>query len=91
MILHTPKNGFFFVVDRESGKPLAANALVRTSWASGWDLETGKPKLTPEFSDYSTGPEDRLPGQLGRAQLASGGLRSRRATSTSRRWSTWAT
>ena len=23
VILHTPKNGFFFVIDRESGKPLA--------------------------------------------------------------------
>lgn len=65
VILHTPKNGFFFVVDRESGKPLAANALVRTSWASGWDLETGKPKLTPEFSDYSTGPKIVFPASSG--------------------------
>lgn len=65
VILHTPKNGFFFVVDRETGKPLAANALVRTSWASGWDLETGKPKLTPEFSDYSTGPKIVFPSSSG--------------------------
>jgi len=65
VILHTPKNGFFFVVDRESGKPLAANALVRTSWASGWDLETGKPVLTPEFSDYSTGPKIVFPASSG--------------------------
>jgi quinohemoprotein ethanol dehydrogenase len=65
VILHTPKNGFFFVVDRESGKPLAANALVRTSWASGWDLETGKPRLTPEFSDYSTGPKIVFPASSG--------------------------
>ncbi len=65
VILHTPKNGFFFVVDRENGKPLAANALVRTSWASGWDLETGKPRLTPEFSDYSTGPKIVFPASSG--------------------------
>jgi quinohemoprotein ethanol dehydrogenase len=65
VILHTPKNGFFFVVDRENGKPLAANALVRTSWASGWDLETGKPILTPEFSDYSTGPKIVFPASSG--------------------------
>jgi len=65
VILHTPKNGFFFVIDRESGKPLAANALVRTSWASGWDLETGKPRLTPEFSDYSTGPKIVFPASSG--------------------------
>ncbi len=65
VILHTPKNGFFFVVDRETGKPLAANALVRTSWASGWDLESGKPILTPESSDYSTGPKIVFPASSG--------------------------
>ncbi|HYD24534.1 MAG TPA: PQQ-dependent dehydrogenase, methanol/ethanol family [Croceibacterium sp.] len=65
VLLHTPKNGFFFVVDRESGQPLAANALVRTSWASGWDLATGRPKLTPEFSDYSTGPKIVFPSSAG--------------------------
>ena len=65
VILHTPKNGFFFVVDRETGKPLAANAMVRTSWASGWNLETGKPVLTPEFSDYSTGPKIVFPSSSG--------------------------
>ena len=65
VILHTPKNGFFFVVDRETGKPFAANALVRTSWASGWDLATGKPRLTPEFSDYSTGPKIVFPASSG--------------------------
>ena len=65
VILHTPKNGFFFVVDRETGKPLAANPLVRTSWASGWDLDTGKPVLTPEFSDYSKGAKIVFPASSG--------------------------
>ncbi|MGC1268987.1 MAG: PQQ-dependent dehydrogenase, methanol/ethanol family [Croceibacterium sp.] len=65
VILHAPKNGFFFVIDRETGKPLAANAIVRTSWASGWDLATGKPKLTPEFSEYSTGPKIVFPSSTG--------------------------
>ena len=65
VILHTPKNGFFFVVDRETGRPLAANAMVRTSWASGWDLETGKPVLTPEYSDYTDGPKIVFPASSG--------------------------
>ena len=65
VILHTPKNGFFFVIDRQSGKPLAANALVRTSWASGWDLKSGRPKLTPQFSDYGTGPKIVFPASSG--------------------------
>jgi quinohemoprotein ethanol dehydrogenase len=65
VILHAPKNGFFFVVDRATGKPLAANAIVRTSWASGWDLETGKPKLTPEFSNYASDPKLVFPASVG--------------------------
>lgn len=63
--LHSPKNGFYFVVDRETGKPLVAEAMVRTSWASGWDLETGRPNLTPEFSDYSKGPKIVFPASAG--------------------------
>ena len=65
VILHTPKNGFFFVVDRENGRPLRAHQLVRTSWASGWDLETGRPQLTPEFSDYRDGPKLVFPASVG--------------------------
>jgi quinohemoprotein ethanol dehydrogenase len=65
VVLHTPKNGFFFVLDRESGKPLAINPMVRTSWASGWDLESGRPILTPEFSDVETGPKLVFPAPPG--------------------------
>jgi quinohemoprotein ethanol dehydrogenase len=64
-LLHTPKNGFFFVLDRENGKPLAINQMVRTSWASGWDLKTGKPILTPEYSDIATGPKLVFPAPPG--------------------------
>ena len=64
-IIHAPKNGFLFVVDRATGKPLRADAMVRTSWASGWNLETGKPVLTPEFSDYSAGPKIVYPASPG--------------------------
>lgn len=65
VVMHTPKNGFFYVIDRETGKPVAANALVRTSWASGVDLATGKPKLAPEFSDYRDGPKIVFPASTG--------------------------
>ncbi|MGX7894594.1 PQQ-dependent dehydrogenase, methanol/ethanol family [Tsuneonella sp. HG222] len=65
VVLHTPKNGFFFVVDRETGKPLAANAIARVNWASGWDLATGKPILTPETSDYTKGPQIIFPASPG--------------------------
>lgn len=65
VVLHAPKNGFFYVLDRENGRPLAANALVRTSWANGVDLATGKPILTPEYSDYRDGPKIVYPASPG--------------------------
>ncbi len=65
VVLHAPKNGFYFVVDRVSGKPLLAEQMVRTSWASGWNLETGRPVLTPESSDYSEGPKLVFPAPPG--------------------------
>ena len=37
-----PKNGFFYVLDAKTGKLLSANPLVRTVWASAYDLQTGK-------------------------------------------------
>jgi len=66
VVLHTPKNGFFFVVDRENGKLYHAHQMVRTSWASGFDLETGKAILTPEYSDYGRlGPKIVFPASSG--------------------------
>ncbi|TIX49590.1 PQQ-dependent dehydrogenase, methanol/ethanol family [Alteraurantiacibacter aquimixticola] len=65
VIMHTPKNGFFFVIDRETGKALAANPIVRTNWADGWDLEAGRPNMTLETSDYTNGPQIVFPGSPG--------------------------
>ncbi|OJU17903.1 MULTISPECIES: PQQ-dependent dehydrogenase, methanol/ethanol family [unclassified Sphingomonas] len=65
VIIHAPKNGFLYVIDRETGKPLAATALVRTSWASGYDLKTGRPRLTPAGSAYWQGPKIVFPGSPG--------------------------
>jgi quinohemoprotein ethanol dehydrogenase len=64
-VLHTPKNGFFFVIDRETGKPIAANPIVRTNWADGFDLESGKFNLLPEASDYTDGPKIVFPASPG--------------------------
>ena len=42
-ILHAPKNGFFYVINRETGKLISAEPFVETSWASHIDMETGRP------------------------------------------------
>ena len=65
VLIHSPKNGFLFVLDRETGKPLAINALVRTSWAKDFDLSTGLPKKTPAGSAYWQGPKIVFPASSG--------------------------
>jgi quinohemoprotein ethanol dehydrogenase len=42
-----PKNGFFYVLDAKTGKLLSAKPLVKTTWATSIDLQTGKPVLVP--------------------------------------------
>lgn len=65
VILHAPKNGYLFVLDRETGKPLRINGLVRTNWAKGFDLKTGTPNLTPQDSEYWKGPKIIFPASAG--------------------------
>ncbi len=65
VVLHAPKNGFLYVLDRRDGKLLRANALVRMSWADGVDMKTGRPNLTPQWSDYTDGPKIVFPATPG--------------------------
>lgn len=46
-ILHAPKNGFFYVINRETGKLISAEPFVETSWASHIDVKTGRPVEVP--------------------------------------------
>lgn len=43
VLLHAPKNGFFYVLDRGTGKLLSAEKYVEVNWAKRVDLKTGKP------------------------------------------------
>jgi quinohemoprotein ethanol dehydrogenase len=36
-----PKNGFFYVLDAKTGKLLSAKPLVKTTWATSYDLQAG--------------------------------------------------
>jgi len=52
VLMHAPKNGFFYVLDAATGELLSADAYVQgVNWASGVDLKTGRPKVNPE-ADY---------------------------------------
>ena len=41
--MHAPKNGFFYVINRENGQLLSAEKLGKVTWASHVDLKTGRP------------------------------------------------
>jgi quinohemoprotein ethanol dehydrogenase len=62
VLLHAPKNGFFYVLDRQSGKLLAADAYVPgINWATGVDLATGRPNIVPAAL-YKDAPWLGVPG-----------------------------
>lgn len=47
VLMHAPKNGFFYVIDRKDGKLISAKPFVPTTWASSIDLKTGRPVENP--------------------------------------------
>lgn len=48
VILHAPKNGFFYVIDRETGKLISAEKTVPVNWARAIDQTSGRPVENPE-------------------------------------------
>jgi PQQ-dependent dehydrogenase (methanol/ethanol family) len=64
VIMHAPKNGFFYVLDRHTGELLSADPWVAVSWASGVNLKTGRPTINPE-ARYGTSPVNVIPGPGG--------------------------
>ena len=64
VIMHAPKNGFFYVLDRMTGELLAADPWVQVSWATGVNLKTGRPQVNPE-ARYGTDSIQIMPGPGG--------------------------
>src|SRR4051812_22463193 len=62
VILHAPKNGFFFVVDRTNGKFISAKNFVDVNWATGYDAN-GRPMETADARTDK--PYDMIPGPYG--------------------------
>lgn len=65
VVLHAPKNGFLYVLDRRDGQLLAAHSITYQNWAKGVDLKTGRPNFLPENTDYSQGPKIVYPSSAG--------------------------
>jgi len=64
VIMQAPKNGFFYVIDRETGEFLSANNYVEINWASGVDTKTGRPYESPA-ADYDKRMQMVSPSPLG--------------------------
>ncbi|MCP5364492.1 MAG: PQQ-dependent dehydrogenase, methanol/ethanol family [Hyphomicrobiales bacterium] len=56
VILHAPKNGFFYVIDRRDGKLISAEPFTSVNWAKKIDLATGRPIENPEVRQFDKRP-----------------------------------
>jgi alcohol dehydrogenase (cytochrome c) len=55
VILNANRNGFFYILDRTNGHLLAANPYVKVTWASGVDMQTGRPQETDVTTNARAG------------------------------------
>ena len=66
VLMHAPKNGFFYVLDAKTGKFLSGKPFAKVTWARGLDNVTGKPDIAPEaFYDRTKKVFLGWPGALG--------------------------
>lgn len=65
VLLHAPKNGFFYVIDRASGALMSAQPYTFINWATGVDMKTGRPIETDLARYPGKDPAPVVPGPLG--------------------------
>jgi quinohemoprotein ethanol dehydrogenase len=64
VVMQAPKNGFFYVLDAETGDLIYADPYARVTWATGVDLESGRPIETPQ-ARYDNAISFLTPGPSG--------------------------
>lgn len=64
VLMQAPKNGFFYVLDRNDGELLRAHNYVTVNWATHVDMNTGRPVENLE-KDYLKEKQWIVPGALG--------------------------
>ena len=64
VLMQAPKNGFFYVLDRATGKLISAKPFVPMNWATKVDMKTGRPVETA-LARYDTTPVLLSPGPGG--------------------------
>jgi len=64
VIMQANKDGFYYVIDRVSGKFISGQPFARVTWAKGLDEATGRPIINPE-SYYHEQPVPISPNNAG--------------------------
>lgn len=66
VLMQAPKNGFFYVLDRETGEFISAEKLAKVTWAEGID-ENGRPMQVDAVARYENqkGMVEMWPGPTG--------------------------
>ena len=66
VLMTAPKNGFFYVHDRQTGELLSAEKFAEVTWATHVDMETGRPVEDSASADYGDGkPKLVFPSPIG--------------------------
>jgi len=64
VLMQAPKNGFFYVLDRVTGKVISAEKFAPANWAERIDLKTGRPVMNSAMR-YGESPVRMTPGAGG--------------------------
>ena len=61
VLMHAPKNGFFYVFDRSSGALISAKNFVPVNWTTGIDPKSHRAIINTQAADYTNGPKAVFP------------------------------
>lgn len=64
VLMQAPKNGFFYVIDRVTGKVISAEKIGKVTWADHIDLVTGRP-VEAKHIRYESGETVLWPNPTG--------------------------
>jgi quinohemoprotein ethanol dehydrogenase len=65
VLMQAPKNGFFYVLDRNNGALISAKPFTFINWASEIHLKTGRPVETATARYEGANPAPVVPGPMG--------------------------
>ncbi len=64
VLMQMPTNGFFYVIDRITGKPISAEKATLVTWAKSIDMKTGRPVENAGIR-YENNDFEIWPGAIG--------------------------